>query len=316
MPKTPIASAGSRRQLELAGRTAPKYHAIARPQVVEREATHRAIALAELTEVPILIVHVSGRRGGRANPAGARRVACASMPRPARNISSLPPTISMPRASPAPSASAARRRATEPARRRSGTPCRMARSRSSRPTTPRFVTTIQKARWSKARPRASPTFRTASLASRRGCHLLFSAGVSEGRLGLSEFVALTATNPAKMYGLHPRKGTIAIGADADLVLWDPEREVTISNDILHHNVDYTPYEGIRVRGWPVMTISRGEVVWSDGEFRAQAGRGEFLHCDHPSAAQGGIRGRGVRSPGRRLVRRRLTNLRKILNTTL
>ena len=115
--------------------------------------------------------------------------------------------------------------------------------------------------------------------------LLFSAGVQGGRLDLATFVALTATNPAKMYGLHPRKGTIAIGSDADLALWDPEREVTITNDLLHHNVDYTPYEGTRVRGWPVTTISRGEVVWSDGEFRAQAGRGQFLRCDHPPAAE-------------------------------
>ena len=84
-------------------------------------------------------------------------------------------------------------------------------------------------------------------------------------------MALTATNPAKMYGLHPRKGTIAIGSDADLALWDPEREVTITNGMLHHNVDYTPYEGMRVRGWPVTTISRGEVVWSDGEFRGAGG---------------------------------------------
>ncbi len=113
--------------------------------------------------------------------------------------------------------------------------------------------------------------------------LLFSAGVNEGRLDLCEFVALTATNPAKMYGLYPRKGSIAIGADADLTLWDPEREVRISNDILHHNVDYTPYEGMKIRGWPVTTVSRGEIVWSDGEFSASPGRGRFLRCDPPTS---------------------------------
>ena len=79
---------------------------------------------------------------------------------------------------------------------------------------------------------------------------------------LCQFVALTATNAAKMYGLYPRKGSIAIGADADLAIWDADREVTIANDLLHHNVDYTPYEGMRVRGWPVTTISRGEIVWT------------------------------------------------------
>jgi len=113
--------------------------------------------------------------------------------------------------------------------------------------------------------------------------LLFSAGVSEGRIDLCQFVALTATNAAKMYGLYPRKGSIAIGADADLAVWNPNQEVTITNDLLHHNVDYTPYEGMRVRGWPVTTIARGEVVWSDGKFDATHGRGQFLACDHPQS---------------------------------
>lgn len=113
--------------------------------------------------------------------------------------------------------------------------------------------------------------------------LLFSAGVSEGRIDLCQFVALTATNAAKMYGLYPRKGSIAIGADADLAIWDPDREVTIANDLLHHNVDYTPYEGVRVRGWPVTTISRGEIAWADGAFAATSGRGEFLRCDYPQS---------------------------------
>ena len=156
-------------KLELAGRTAPKYHVTARPQVVEREATHRAIALAELTEVPILIVHVSGSEAVEQKSGGHAAVACASTPRPARNTSFSRLTTSMPRASPAPNASAVRRRATEPARRRSGTPWPMALSRCSRPTTRRFATTTPRARWSEARRRASRTCRTAFLASRRGC---------------------------------------------------------------------------------------------------------------------------------------------------
>src|SRR5690606_9973855 len=73
--------------------------------------------------------------------------------------------------------------------------------------------------------------------------LLFSGGVVGGRLSIHQFVALTATQPAKLYGLYPRKGSIMVGADADIALWDPKREVTIRNCDLHHNVDYTPYEG-------------------------------------------------------------------------
>jgi dihydropyrimidinase len=113
--------------------------------------------------------------------------------------------------------------------------------------------------------------------------LLFSEGVGKGRITLNQFVALGATNAAKIYGLYPRKGTVAVGSDADLAIWDIEREVTISNDILHHNTDYTAFEGMTVKGWPVVTISRGEVVWRDGEVMAQPGRGEFLPCDPPNA---------------------------------
>jgi len=111
--------------------------------------------------------------------------------------------------------------------------------------------------------------------------LLFSAGVRTGRIDIHAFVALTATNPAKVYGLHPRKGTIAVGSDADIAIWDPDREVTITASRLHHNVDYTPYEGMPVTGWPVTTLSRGEVVWNDGVVTAKPGRGQFVPCDIP-----------------------------------
>ncbi len=81
------------------------------------------------------------------------------------------------------------------------------------------------------------------------------------------------------------RGTIAVGADADLVIWDPTRTVTIRNDDLHHNVDYTPYEGMVVKGWPTITISRGEVVCADGKIRGESGRGRFLRCDRPQPAR-------------------------------
>jgi dihydropyrimidinase len=112
--------------------------------------------------------------------------------------------------------------------------------------------------------------------------LLFSEGVGKRRIDLRQFVQLTATNPAWMYGLYPRKGTLAVGADADIVIWDPLREVEIRNADLHHNVDYTPYEGMQLTGWPVTTISRGEIVCSQGRLLAQAGRGNFLRCDTPA----------------------------------
>jgi dihydropyrimidinase len=112
--------------------------------------------------------------------------------------------------------------------------------------------------------------------------LLYSGAVQTGRIDVHRFVALTATNPARIYGLYPRKGTIAIGADADLAVWDPEREVTIRVDLLHDEMDYSPYEGRAVRGWPVVTIARGEVVCRDFEFVGTPGRGRFLPCDIPN----------------------------------
>jgi|SRR5258708_28873080 N-acyl-D-aspartate/D-glutamate deacylase len=84
---------------------------------------------------------------------------------------------------------------------------------------------------------------------------------------------------AKTYGLYPRKGTIVIGSDADIAIWDPAREVTMSQDILHHGPDYTPYEGFRVTGWPVTTLVRGEVVVADGKLVGRKGAGQHLARD-------------------------------------
>jgi dihydropyrimidinase len=98
---------------------------------------------------------------------------------------------------------------------------------------------------------------------------------------LSEFVNVTTTRPAKLYGLFPRKGVIAVGSDADFGVWDPDKRVTIRNEMLHHAVDHTPYEGTPVRGWPIMTISRGEVLYADGAVTSRAGRGQFLRCSRP-----------------------------------
>ena len=85
-----------------------------------------------------------------------------------------------------------------------------------------------------------------------------------------------AENPARIANLYPRKGVIAVGSDADLVLWDPRREVTITNELMQHAIDYTPYEGMAVTGWPVVTIRRGEVVMRDGVVAAAPGSGRWL----------------------------------------
>jgi len=115
--------------------------------------------------------------------------------------------------------------------------------------------------------------------------LLFSEGVGQGRLDLNAFVALTATNHAKVYGLYPKKGTIAVGSDADIAVWDPERETEITAGMLHDNVGYTPYEGRRLRGWPMTVLSRGRFVVKDGKLLVRRGSGQFLPCGLSEAAK-------------------------------
>ncbi len=106
--------------------------------------------------------------------------------------------------------------------------------------------------------------------------LLYHFGVNEGRMSLNEFVNASSTAAAKLYKLYPRKGTIAPEAEADLVLFDPNKEVTITAEALHQNCDYTPYEGYKVKGWPQTVLSRGEVIVRDGKFVGQTGRGGYL----------------------------------------
>ena len=116
--------------------------------------------------------------------------------------------------------------------------------------------------------------------------LLFSEGVGKKRISLRRMVELCAENPAKLFGLYPRKGVIREGADADLVILDPDKEVTLGRQSLHANVDYSAYEGMQLRGYPVCTISRGEVLVRDGVFTGAAGRGRFIKRDKPMLRAG------------------------------
>ena len=115
--------------------------------------------------------------------------------------------------------------------------------------------------------------------------VLFDAMVSRGRLGLEKFVELTATAPARLYGLHARKGSIVIGADADLALWNPDRLVEIVQGPRHDRAGYTPYAGRTVRGWPEIVLRRGQVIVADGALQAPSGSGRFLpRTGGPAAA--------------------------------
>jgi dihydropyrimidinase len=114
--------------------------------------------------------------------------------------------------------------------------------------------------------------------------LLWDGGVRAGRIDAQRFVELTAAGPARLFGLWPRKGTLAVGSDADLVVWDPEREARLSVETLHMRVDYSPYEGRIVRGGPLVVMSRGEVLVDHGEWKGRPGRGQFLKRQHSHPA--------------------------------
>jgi dihydropyrimidinase len=108
--------------------------------------------------------------------------------------------------------------------------------------------------------------------------LLFTYGVEAGRIGLTDLARLISTNPAKIFGLYPRKGSLTIGADADLVIYDPEPEKAIHHTDLHYVAGYSPYEGMRVRGEVKITLSRGEIIYQEGAFPAKVGRGKFVEA--------------------------------------
>ena len=257
------------------GKTAPKYHAHARPAVVEREATYRAIALAELIDQPIQIFHVSC-------PEVAAEIARAR----ARGVKVWGETCpqyllleaqDMDRTgfegakficSPSPRGSTERAGMWQDLR--LGTLDIISSDHCGYS----FEGSEGKQRHgSEAHFRHIPNG-IPGLAAR--LPLLFSEGVSKQRISPQEFVRLTSYNAARLFGLYPRKGTIAPGADADLVLFDPNKQVTLTNDLMQHAIDYTPYEDIQVTGWPQMTISRGRVVMHEGKVTAEPGSGEFL----------------------------------------
>ncbi|MDA0229897.1 MAG: dihydropyrimidinase [Proteobacteria bacterium] len=106
--------------------------------------------------------------------------------------------------------------------------------------------------------------------------MLYSEGIGKGRMSRKRFVEVISTNPAKIFGLYPQKGTIAIGSDADIVVFDPKKDVTIRHEDMHSNQDWELHEGFEVTGWPVMTLSRGEIIVENGNVLAKPGRGKML----------------------------------------
>ena len=270
-------------RLLAAGHSAPKFHATAHAALAEREATHRAISLAELIDVPVLIVHVSGREA-------IEQIAWARNRGLKIYAETCPQYLFLTEDDlDKPGIEGARCMCSPPPRDEAnqefvwrGIEAGIFDVFSSDHAPYRMDAS------GKLHAGPNPSFKkigngVPGIEVR--LPLLYSEGVRTGRIDLTRFVALSATTAAKLYGLYPRKGTIAVGSDADIAIWDPNLEVAIRQEILHDAMDYTPYAGRRVTGWPVTTISRGEVVWGDGKVLGTAGRGQFLPCGLPAAAK-------------------------------
>ncbi len=265
------------------GYDAPKFHAISHVELAEDEATHRAIRLSELIDVPILIVHVSASEAmaeiRRAQTAGLKVYG-----------ETCPQYLFL-------TASDLDREGAEGAKYCCSPPPRDASHHDiiwqglANGTFQVFSSDHAPYRFDETGKLAAgpnPTFPQVANGVpgiELRLPLLFSEGVGKGRIDIQQFVALTSTNVAKIYGLLPRKGTIAVGSDADIAIWDPDLEVTVTWDLLHDNVGYTPYEGRKLRGWPVTVLSRGRVAVEDGELKVERGSGQFLSRYLSDAAQ-------------------------------
>jgi dihydropyrimidinase len=252
------------------GRGSLRYYAESRPVVSEVVATQRAVAMCEATGSPIYVVHLSSERALRVcEEAQARALPVYVETRPIylhlTQERYLDPDGAVYVGQP---------------------PLREAQDVAAlweglgKGTV--HVVATDHAPWTREQ-KLEPSLNVANL--RPGVNnlqvmlpMLYSDGVLKGRISLEQFVALTSTNAAKLFGLYPRKGTIAVGSDADLVLWDPTESRVIRGAEQFSRAGFSIYEGMEVTGWPRITIRRGQVVYEDGRITAQAGSGQLVQC--------------------------------------
>ena len=253
------------------GKTAPKYHALTRPTKAEAEGVHRAIALAEIAGTPVYIVHLSNsdaleeitRARDNGTPAFAE---------------TCPQYLFL-------DYSVYEQEGFEGAK--------------------YVMTPPIREKWNQEKLWRGLQYNDLQVVSTDHCpfcfkeqkelgrddfskipnggpgvenrmSLVYNGGVAAGRISLNRFVEITSTAAAKIFGLFPRKGTIAVGSDADIVVFDPNEEMTISAKTHHMNVDYSCYEGMKVRGVTKTVLSRGDVVIEEGKYVTKPGRGQFL----------------------------------------
>lgn len=253
------------------GKTAPIYHALTRPTRAEAEAVHRSIALAELAGVPIYIVHLSSEDAlNQVREARDRGLPAFAETCPQYLMLSIEDVAD---------------KGWEGAKYVFTPPLRERKNQAKlwdglRKDNLQVVSTdhcpfcfedqkaLGKDDFTKI-PNGGPGIENR-------LQLLHHHGVGKGNFSINRFVELVSTAPARIFGMYPKKGVLAVGSDADLVLWDPNEEYTISAATHHMRVDYSLYEGFRVRGNARDVYSRGELIVSEGKFVGTPGRGNYL----------------------------------------
>ncbi len=257
------------------GKTAPIYHALTRPTTAEAEAVNRAIALAEMAGAPIYIVHLSSNDAlEKVAEARDKGLPVYAETCPQYLFLSIDDDMNKP--------------GFEDAKVVFSPPLREKWNQSKlwaglKNNTLQIVSTDHcPFRFKEQKELGIGNFTkipNGGPGIEHRLQLLYNGGVSEGRISLNRWIELCSTNPAKIFGMYPKKGTIAVGTDADIVIWDPNKEYTISAKTHHMCTDYSMFEGKKMKGNAETVLSRSEIIVEDNEFFGKPGRGKFIKRD-------------------------------------
>lgn len=270
-----------RRSYLAAGKTAPRYHPLSRPACAEGEAVARVLALAETAGAPVYIVHVSTQRGAAAIERARERGQAAFG-------ETCPQYLVLTDACfDAPGFEGAKFICSPPLRKQADQEALWQAlgqgvfQAVGTDHCPFFYEGTKNLGRSLDDPPPFTQIPGGIPGIESRLALLYTYGVGAGQLSLAQWVEACSSGPARMFGLYPRKGCLDVGSDADVVIFDPEKRVTLSVEILHEHVDYTPYEGMALKGYPVATLVRGQVVAREGRFVGKQGGGMFMRRGLP-----------------------------------